>query len=202
MESSIINLDVGGIKLKVYRSTLTQLEYFKSKLERWSNNQDELFVDYDYNLFIHLINKLRDPTYNMPRNKNINMMCDYFGFNYIKKCTIIKHETFYSGSNMNVIFHKIPSKSRLIKIILCADHSSYVDKITFKKGNKVILKIKKDYKDIYLTKEDIYFTKEDVYANFYVLRQEFINVLQKINNLTIEVSSKLTLTCIIIKKRS
>jgi len=73
-----ITINVGGKNMMTHKSTLEQLNYFKNILERW-NKSDNIFIDYDPDLFIHLLNKLRDNNYVMPNNDNINSMCEYFG---------------------------------------------------------------------------------------------------------------------------
>lgn len=75
---AIITLNIGGKKIQTYRSTIEKLPFFSNYLSKW--NVDEIFVDYDCDMFIHLLNKLRDDKYEMPTNQNITTMCDYFGF--------------------------------------------------------------------------------------------------------------------------
>ena len=90
-----IIINVGGKLMKTYISTLKQLPYFQSYIERWSNNE-ELFIDYDPKLFLHLLNKLRDKNYEMPNNNNINNMCQYFGYDQ-------------NITKINIVEDKIPS---------------------------------------------------------------------------------------------
>ena len=79
--ASVITLNVGGKIMSTYKSTLEQLDYFQSKLDRWNaDNTDIIFIDYDPELFIHLLNKLRDDGYTFPNDENIIAMCDYFGY--------------------------------------------------------------------------------------------------------------------------
>jgi hypothetical protein len=73
-----ITINVSGKNIVTYRSTLEQLEYFQNIFKRW-NKTDEIFIDYDPDLFIHLLNKLRDNNYTMPNNDNIESMRNYFG---------------------------------------------------------------------------------------------------------------------------
>src|SRR5579864_4776498 len=96
MSSNIITLNVGGTRIQTYKSTIEVLPYFESYMARWkidNTNHEllvkdpkknvgpiEIFVDYDPNLFIHLLNKLRDSKYEMPQNENIIIMCNYFGY--------------------------------------------------------------------------------------------------------------------------
>lgn len=79
----VVTLDVGGTLMKTYYSTLQKLEYFKVKLDRWTDktsSNDTLFIDYDPQLFRHLLNKLRNDAYDMPSDNNIVEMCNYFGY--------------------------------------------------------------------------------------------------------------------------
>lgn len=79
--TSVITLNVGGKLMCTYKSTLERLDYFQSKLDRWnSENNDIIFVDYDPELFIHLLNKLRDDSYTIPNDENIITMFNYFGY--------------------------------------------------------------------------------------------------------------------------
>lgn len=79
MTSIIIN--VGGQQMQTYKSTLEKLEYFKSMFARWDNtSSNEVFIDYDPALFIHLLNKLRNDAYELPNSQNVVSMCNFFGY--------------------------------------------------------------------------------------------------------------------------
>lgn len=74
---NIIELDVGGTHMKTLKSTLLKVEYFKKIYDRW-NGKDQLFIDADPNLFIHILNKLRDDKYILPDDPNLQQMLDYY----------------------------------------------------------------------------------------------------------------------------
>jgi hypothetical protein len=77
----IITLNVAGTKVQTYQSTLAKLPFFEAYLKRWkSGDSNEIFVDYDYSLFVHLLNKLRDDAYVIPLTENVKAMCNYFGY--------------------------------------------------------------------------------------------------------------------------
>jgi hypothetical protein len=155
----ILKLNVGGHQTQIYKSTLAQLDYFKIKLERWSNLNDrsnlndndkdnnnkdsgeELFVDYDYKLFKHLLNKLRNPSYVMPNNKNIRTMCDYFGCTIQKQVRPIKqiYSIKYSGTRC-IKTLKIKDDTKILDMSYCNDDDDDNDLIfKFLSNNKEFL---------------------------------------------------------------
>lgn len=74
-----VTLNVGGTRVETLQSTLMKTQYFADFFARW-NNKDEIFLDMDFDLFKHILNKLRDPRYILPENPNIHSMMDYLGF--------------------------------------------------------------------------------------------------------------------------
>lgn len=112
-ESNIVTLDVGGTRMKTLRSTLEKLTFFNSYLNRWDDGKNDLFVDYDPNLFIHLLNKLRDYNYVLPENENIERMFDYFGV-YMSNIPINKLSdiSYPEKPKIPLDLVIIPSKSR------------------------------------------------------------------------------------------
>lgn len=77
MSSNIIGLNVRGNMIMTEKSTIEQLDYFKNKLERWTENSTELFVDCDYKTFEHILNLLVTPNYIIP-NKGFVLKMDPF----------------------------------------------------------------------------------------------------------------------------
>lgn len=65
MANNIIKLNIGGTKVQTHKETLQKLSYFSSYFARW-NSGEEIFIDADYSIFIHVLNLLRDPTYQYP----------------------------------------------------------------------------------------------------------------------------------------
>ena len=59
-----IKLNVGGIIFETTDDTLKRSQYFKSYLENW--NHDEIFIDRSPRIFKHVLDLLRDPTYDFP----------------------------------------------------------------------------------------------------------------------------------------
>ena len=66
---NIIKLDVGGQLMSTYKSTLLKLNFFQSYLDRWNDHNQPLFLDVDPDLFKHILNKLRDPLYELPQQR-------------------------------------------------------------------------------------------------------------------------------------
>src|SRR5271170_3058567 len=87
-KNPIIKLNIGGTVIQTYRSTIQLLEFFKVYLDRWLIDKSsskhpesgQIFIDYDPALFIHLLNKLRDVKYRLPKTVEIKNMCEYFGY--------------------------------------------------------------------------------------------------------------------------
>lgn len=81
---SKITLNVGGKTIMVDKSTIEQLDYFKSKLERWStegsSNQSDIFVDCDPKLFRHVLNFITIPNCRVPDKYvyNVQMLLDFY----------------------------------------------------------------------------------------------------------------------------
>jgi len=63
--SDRIQLNVGGTHFETTRQTLEQIPYFNAILARW--NQEEIFVDRSAYGFDHILNLIRNPTYEFPR---------------------------------------------------------------------------------------------------------------------------------------
>jgi hypothetical protein len=81
---SIVTLNVGGTKIKTFKSTLNKTPYFENYFLNWDHQfHKEIFLDMDYNIFIHVLNKLRNDNYHFPENeillKNIMNLFDYLG---------------------------------------------------------------------------------------------------------------------------
>lgn len=172
---STIKLNVGGVKIETYASTLLQLEYFKVKLERWNNEDTELFVDCDYDLFKHLVNKLRDASYEMPNNKNIENMCNYFGYTINEHKQLNMGYMVYLGENLEIKDVKI-----IDLIVKVSDHGVPKIGIIFTDINEnTILKIKH-------TEFSMFFIKDN--ENMYSLRKSVLKFLQKIKDFKISIN--------------
>jgi hypothetical protein len=50
----MVRLNVGGQKMSTYKTTLSQLEFFKSYLERWNDNDKPLFLDVDIQIYSNM----------------------------------------------------------------------------------------------------------------------------------------------------
>jgi hypothetical protein len=187
MES--IKLNVGGIKIETYKSTLLQLDYFKAKLERWNENDEtELFVDYDYDIFKHLINKLRDSSYKMPKNKNVENMCNYFGYNYIKPKK--GHVSIVGGSyeikDANSFILQLRPNEKLIKFTVHVENKSSFE-ISFIQNDKPIFTSTNINKRYYFkeSKDILFYESYELELNY-----EVTNILRKISNLKIKITGK------------
>ena len=93
-----ITLNVGGTKVQTFKSTLEQLEYFRVLFKSNFRKEKEIFLDCDYNIFIHVLNKLRDASYKYPSGltlndlENITKMENYYSMLSVeqgKVCSII-----------------------------------------------------------------------------------------------------------------
>jgi hypothetical protein len=86
----LIYLDVSGVPMKTYKSTLMNSIYFKSYFDRWSEDKTdkkEIFIDFDPKIFVHVLNILRNHTYIVPNKHivNVNIMLEYYGIEKIKE---------------------------------------------------------------------------------------------------------------------
>jgi BTB/POZ domain len=91
-----ITLNVGGTHIETLKSTLIKIPYFKSLLERWHQDQKEIFLDVDSKIFKYVLNKIRNQNYEFPTNavklQNIISLLDYFSID-INHHEIEKKET-------------------------------------------------------------------------------------------------------------
>lgn len=128
-DKNIITLDVGGKKFRTYKSNLLKSEYFKSKLERWNNdNSNVLFVDEDPEIFVHVLNFLRNSTYSYQgdNTENIKRSLGFYGIdvvadnqddeqhksNQIENMTYILQDQqydYYVGDKIVHVTHKMES---------------------------------------------------------------------------------------------
>lgn len=125
MSNNKITLNVRGTIIIVGKSTLEQLDYFKTKLKRLSSGelktpsetQNEIFVDCDYKIFNHILNFLTIPKYDVPDKylHNVQASLDFyspkkFTIKKTPKATFVhnkfllpKHINSYSQENRNQI---------------------------------------------------------------------------------------------------
>lgn len=78
MSGETITLDVGGTLVKANKTTLEQLTYFQ-KLFEGDFKKSEIFLDLDYEIFRHVLNRIRLANYVYPEDQkdNINAMYRY-----------------------------------------------------------------------------------------------------------------------------
>lgn len=200
-KNSIIILNVGGKKVQTLKSTLTQLPFFDSYLSRWSK-EDEIFIDQDFEVFIHLLNKLRNQSYIVPDCENINVLFDYFG------CSLYRKDLVTTNKKTNVplikeIYASYPqygeehsvevNKKILIFAIYWQMKKSEIFKKTriyFRGGNQDI------FLDINAESVPLFFKRNlqkisgtgDNRLYLWNFKTKYLNILNNYNNLTIYTS--------------
>lgn len=77
--TEIIKLNIGGKIIQTKKSTLCQSKFFNTLLNDYDIS-DEVFIDDDPDLFIHLLNKLRNAKYKFPNDltKNLTTMANFY----------------------------------------------------------------------------------------------------------------------------
>jgi hypothetical protein len=76
MDNKTIIIDAGGEIFKTLKTTLTHSSvYFQSKLARWTQEDEVMFLDLDPEDFRQVLNYLRDSSNQLPRQN----LLDYFG---------------------------------------------------------------------------------------------------------------------------
>ena len=77
--TEIIKLNVGGKILQSKKSILCQSKYFDTLLNKY-DSKDEIFIDDDSKLFVHILNKLRNANYEFPEKyiNNLMVMSEYY----------------------------------------------------------------------------------------------------------------------------
>lgn len=78
MNDATISLDVGGQIVKTRKETLLKAPFFEAYLKRWKGEQI-IFLDLDYNIFIHVLNYLRNEKNIPPNTPEVRIMLDYLG---------------------------------------------------------------------------------------------------------------------------
>lgn len=192
---NIVTLNVGGTKMQTYKSILETLPYFESYMDRWSENHPEIFVDYDPNLFIHLLNKLRDANYIMPVNENVSIMCDYFGY-VLPDITPAKlvHTTITEVLAQNNLFHHDYDGEKTASYDINTEkkplHAFALKLRNIYSVSHIRISNRADYiYDIRTEKFPIYFQQQNGTDCWY-LKKDFMDSLQNINSLHIEVRGK------------
>lgn len=126
MSTDTIILDVRGTSIRVFKSTIEQLTYFESKIERWSKDQDKIFVDCDPILFGHALNFITISNYKIPDEHihNVQMVLDFYS---PEKFTInnVQKFVFYNG------IYKLKSlenkKNNKNKMLISFEHKGIVE---------------------------------------------------------------------------
>ena len=126
IENKTIILDVGGQKMKTFKSTLELSPYFKSQFERWNlDTTNELFIDQDPNIFIHFLNFLRNTNYRIPEKleENVNVLMEYYGFpveKVEKRVVSIRHPLLRNPENIELSLSTIKDVTIFIRGYLLA----------------------------------------------------------------------------------
>lgn len=193
--SNIITLDVGGTIMRTYKSVLDKLPFFESYLARWTNKSaDPIFVDYDPELFIHLLNKLRDPNYVTPNDANIAKTYDYFGYEeppkpsefIFKTLNRIEQNTSYAAymrtnKNTQRTEYEYVIRGTTSNISIFAISTKYINdiEITITSVNYTVYDINHENFPI--------FFKRQSNTDTWTLKKDYINMLKKMPNLNIRI---------------
>ena len=181
-DKNVITLDVGGKIMKTYKSTLDQVDFFKNYMTRWTNTNNVIFLDLDPDIFIHILNKLRDINYDLPNNQSVEKMCNYFGMK-IENYDNISNEIveLMDDYNNNKRYKFNSSECEIIYIILIK-HNSFRS-LEFMYKDKIIFKVSDESLALYFKFEN---TGQMEYV--YKLRKQYLQLLQNIGSITINVS--------------
>lgn len=106
----IIHLNVSGHKMEISKSTLIQMDFFKSYLTWNSNGRNEksLFDDFDPYLFLKLLNKIRLPELEI--DSATLLAAKYFGLpisstqSNPKKSVFVMHQVTLTRDNSFYIY--------------------------------------------------------------------------------------------------
>lgn len=216
-----LKLNVGGTKCQTLKSTLDHVPYFQALFANWQkenkNFEEEVFLDLDYEIFKHGLNKLRDASYEFPQNEivlqNINNMMGFFGVeikdtkvllerektSHFKQIGVVHGELNY-GPGINKMSLSIDTDKFLIKevIIFVTDRSisfSIIKKVDEKLANNLILGT--DQFHIF----DTFFKecgKKESYIN-YRLRKSYLKIFENVGIITINVFTSGKLSCVVEK---
>lgn len=72
-----IALDVGGTHISVSHAVLDQIPYFRRRMASLlgrTDQSEEMFVDLDYKIFRHILNWVRNPSYEFPADEMKNII--------------------------------------------------------------------------------------------------------------------------------
>lgn len=181
-DRNLIILDVGGKIMKTYKSTLDKVDFFKNYMARWTGTPDTIFLDLDPDIFIHILNKLRDIKYDLPDNQSVVKMCNYFG---------IKLENYDNGPSEivelmddhdNYKCYKFNSSECEIIYIILIKHNSFRS-MEFMYKDKIIFRVTDESLPLYFK-----FENTGLMEYVYKLRKQYLQLLQNIGPLTINVN--------------
>lgn len=78
--SERVRLNVGGVHFETTKETLMKAPYFEALLSRWHQDQQEIYIDRSGVGFEHVLNLLRDSSYDFPRQYKNEL--DYYCIDY------------------------------------------------------------------------------------------------------------------------
>ena len=181
MSNQIISLNVGGKPFFSRRSTLEKSEFFNSLInDKIMNNKhnDDIFVDLDPNLFIHILNKLRYPSYDFPEKLSINLwiLWDMCGDGSTKPLYTYRKTSYNIISDVDVCIHNAKCMIESLDIISISKLSS----IHIKLKTKSILF---DTNNPFILFDEI--KTEEKYN--YKLKAKYMHVLNDYENININI---------------
>lgn len=87
--SERIRLNVGGTYFETFKENLFSIPYFEALLLRWKDKDEEIFIDRSAIGFDHILNLLRNPTYDFPRQYAHEL--DYYGIEYTFSSNLLEN---------------------------------------------------------------------------------------------------------------
>lgn len=117
---NIVILDIGGVKVKTLKTTLTKNSYFSKLFENMTDSNDDIFIDCDYDNFKHILRKLQYPNYVIPTNSEYLM--DYFEPNCGKLIYIL--------TNLQSMINEYEKKTTVEKIDITKNVFKTIDDLT------------------------------------------------------------------------
>ena len=175
--SQQIALNVGGTHINVSHAVLDQIPYFRRRMSSLLEKSEEMFVDLDYKIFRHILNWVRNPSYEFPADemKNIITQMQYLlidtkGFleepktkrmPVIKECTVQPDR--WDNKRLSLI------GERIVELAFDVSNSSF--RIADGYGN-IILDIST------VIGMQIIFERVDAYIPYFRMKKEYVDMLQ------------------------
>lgn len=193
----IITINAGGTIFQTSKTTLLKSPYFTRFFDSWHDDSSTpIFLDVDPQLFLHVLNSLRDAAYIFPsENQNIIRTMDYFGLK-------INETPIKSPSTINILhygyhFRKLHPTSHFIIDTYKVD---ILEIIVTLHGTGNLQITTKDKAIMHLVNFDIIMCSKIHTSGDRILKKIYIKQLMNIGEIRIDMIGQISCYCTTVTK--